>query len=156
MHLPGLVSLLLLSAPALAAEPAAQPPAPTSQAQDKAAFEAELQRNLEAIDKRVDSNTLLPCGNPPLRPVRISGEDLQFAPKRLARLYEDETTYMIRCTIKADGKATGCVMLKPGLGLDAKNVDTIKQWRFKPAMYKDTPVATTCTLFGALKPRPSN
>ncbi|MFP2962804.1 hypothetical protein ACLEPN_34815 [Myxococcus sp. 1LA] len=149
MHKPGLVSLLLLSAPVLAAEPAAQP-------QDPKAFEAELQHNLEALDKRVDSNTILPCGNPPMRPERISGEDLQFDPKALARLYEDETTYMLRCTIKVDGKATGCVMLKPGLGLDAKNVETIKQWRFKPAMYKDTPVATACMLSGKLKPRPSN
>ncbi|ATB51215.1 energy transducer TonB [Corallococcus macrosporus] len=156
MHLPGLVSLLLLSAPALAAEPAAQPPAPTSQAQDKAAFEAELQRNLEAIDKMVDSNTLLPCGNPPLRPVRISGEDLQFDPEKLAHLYEDETTYQLRCTFKLDGTVTGCRILRPLLPLDAENRARIKQWRFKPALYKDKPVATTCTLFGALKPRPSN
>ena len=156
MNMPGLVSLLLLSAPVLAAEPATQPPAPTTQAQDKATFEAELQRTLESFENMDHGDHIIPCGNPPTRPERISGEDLQFDPSRLAHLDEDETTYLLRCTFKLDGKATGCVMLKPGLGLDAKNRESIKQWRFKPALLKGKPIATTCMLSGKLTPRPAN
>ncbi len=147
MNLTALASVLLLSAPVLAAEPAAP-------AQDKAAFEAELQRNLEALDKGMDRNTPIPCGQPPMRPERISGEDLDFDPSRLAHLDEDQTTYMLRCTFKLDGKATRCQMLQPAVGLDAKNRERIKQWRFKPALYKDAPIAVTCTLTGKLTPRP--
>lgn len=145
MHMPGLVSLLLLSAPVLAAEPATQ---------DKAAVEAEFQRNLEAAEKNMDRGTPIPCGNPPMRPERIKGEDLQFAPSRLTRT--KATTYQLRCTFHLDGTATDCQMLKPGVGLDAKNRETIKQWRFKPALYKDKPIATTCTMSGKLTPRPEN
>ncbi|QDF08606.1 hypothetical protein [Myxococcus xanthus] len=145
MHLPGLVSLLLLSAPVLAAEP---------KAQDKESFEAELQRTLETFEQNMDRSTPIPCGNPPMRPERIKGEDLQFAPSPLTRT--KATTYQIRCTFNLDGTATDCLMLTPGVGLDAKNRETIKQWRFKPALYKDKPIATTCTVFGKLTPRPAN
>lgn len=145
MHMPGLVSLLLLSAPVLAAEPATQ---------DQAAFEAELQRNLEAFEQNMDRSMPIPCGRPPMRPERIKGEDLQFDPSRLTHI--KATTYQLRCTIQLDGTATDCLMLKPGVGLDAKNRETIKQWRFKPALYKDKPTATTCMLFGKLTPRPEN
>lgn len=147
MHMPGLVSLLLLSAPVLAAEPVAQ---------DKAAIEAEIQRNMEAFDNMDRSNHIIPCSHPPLRPERLSGEDLQFDPSRLAHLDEDETTYLLKCTSKLDGKVTGCLLLKPALGLDAKNRERIKQWRFKPAIYKDKPIATTCTVSGKLTPRQEN
>ncbi|WNZ61972.1 hypothetical protein QEG98_40135 [Myxococcus sp. MxC21-1] len=143
--MPGLVSLLLLSAPVLAAEPATQ---------DQAAFEAELQRNLEAFEQNMDRSTPIPCGRPPMRPERIKGEDLQFDPSRLTRI--KATTYQLRCTIQLDGTATDCLMLKPGVGLDAKNREAIKQWRFKPALYKDKPIATTCMLSGKLTPRPEN
>ncbi|NVJ19329.1 hypothetical protein [Myxococcus sp. AM010] len=146
MHLPGLVSLLLLSSPALAAEPAAQ---------DPKALEAEIQRDMEAFEKNMDRGTPIPCGHPPMRPERISGEDLQFDPARLAHLDEDETTYMLTCTFKLNGKVTGCLMLKPALSLDAKNRELVKQWRFKPAHYKGKPIATTCTLFGKVTPRPT-
>ncbi|CAM4509421.1 energy transducer TonB [Myxococcus xanthus] len=145
MHMPGLVSLLLLSAPVLAAEPATQ---------DKAVFEAELQRNLEAFEKNMDRSMPIPCGHPPMRPERIKGEDLQFAPSQLTRI--KETTYQLRCTFHLDGTATDCQMLKPGVDLDAKSRETIKQWRFKPAIYKDKPIATTCTVSGKLKRRPEN
>ncbi|WAM26221.1 energy transducer TonB [Myxococcus sp. NMCA1] len=148
MHLPGLVSLLLLSAPVLAAEP---------KAQDKESFEAELQRTLETFEQNMDRSTPIPCGNPPMRrPERISGEDLQFDPRRLAHLDEDETHYLLTCTFKLDGTVTSCRILKPALSLDASNRETLKQWRFKPAIYKDKPIATTCTLSGKLTPRPEN
>ncbi|WP_237078989.1 energy transducer TonB [Myxococcus xanthus] len=143
--MPGLVSLLLMSAPVLAAEPATQ---------DKATFEAEFQRNLEAFEQNMDRGTPIPCGNPPMRPERIKGEDLQFAPSRRTRT--KATTYQLKCTFHLDGTATDCLMLTPGVDLDAKNRETIKQWRFKPALYKDKPIATTCTLSGKLKPRPEN
>ncbi|WP_225888342.1 energy transducer TonB [Myxococcus xanthus] len=146
--MPGLVSLLLLSAPVLAAEPATQ---------DKAAVEAEFQRNLEAFEKNMDRSQPIPCGNPPMRrPERISGEDLQFDPWRLAQLDENETHYLLTCTFKLDGTVTDCRILKPALSLDASNRETLKQWRFKPAIYKDKPIATTCTLSGKLTPRPEN
>ncbi|GHG78470.1 hypothetical protein [Comamonas sp. JC664] len=147
MNLPALASVILLSAPVLAAEPAAP-------AQDKAAFEAELQRNMEAFEKNRDRDSPIPCGHPPMRPERISGEDLDFDPSLLAHLDEDQTTYTLRCTFKLDGKATRCMMFQPAVGLDAKNRERIKQWRFKPAMYKGQPNAVTCTVTGKLTPRP--
>ncbi|AKQ70454.1 hypothetical protein A176_007366 [Myxococcus hansupus] len=149
MNLTALASVLLLSAPVLAAEPAAQ-------AQDKAALEADIQRTMETIEKNRDRTFPIPCGQPPMRPERISGEDLDFAPAQLARLDEDQTTYQLRCTFKLDGKATRCLMYEPSLGLDAKNRERIKQWRFKPAMYKGEPNAVICTVSGKLTPRPQN
>ncbi|WIG93807.1 energy transducer TonB [Myxococcus sp. SDU36] len=147
MHLPGLVSLLLLSAPVLAAEPPAQ---------DPKALEAEIQRDMEAFEKNMDRGTPIPCGHPPMRPERISGEDLQFDPARITHLDDEESTYQMTCTFKLDGKVTGCRMIRPGMGLDASQRKTIKAWRFKPAHYKGKPIATTCTVSGKLTPRSAN
>ncbi|WP_163785521.1 hypothetical protein [Myxococcus vastator] len=147
MHMPGLISLLLLSAPTLAAEP---------KAQDKEALAAQIQRDMEAFEKNMDRSMPIPCGNPPERPERISGEELQFVPSWFAHLKKNKRTYQMSCTFKLDGTVTDCRMKWPGMGLDAKNLERIKQWRFKPAPYKGKPIATTCTLSGKLTPRPAN
>lgn len=149
MNLSALASGLLLSAPVLAAEPA-------DQSRDKAAFEAEIQRDLEALDQSMANSVPVPCSHPPMRPERIIGEDLDFDPSRLTHLDDDETTYMLRCTFTVDGKARRCLMFQPAVGLDAKNRERIKQWRFKPALYKDKPIPVTCTMTGKLTPRPQD
>jgi TonB family protein len=43
--------------------------------------------------------------------------------------------------IDAKGDVTECRVVKPlGLGLDEKAVETVRTWKFKPAMRNGTPV----------------
>jgi TonB family protein len=49
--------------------------------------------------------------------------------------------------IGVDGTATNIKVLRSsGLGLDEKAVETVKQWRFKPARKDGMPVAVPMTL----------
>lgn len=42
---------------------------------------------------------------------------------------------MLQCIITADGRATNLSVVKsPGLGLDAKAVEAVRNWRFRPAI----------------------
>jgi periplasmic protein TonB len=55
---------------------------------------------------------------------------------------------VLQVVVTADGRATQIEVVKgPGLGLEEKAVDAVKQWRFKPALGPNgKPVATLVTI----------
>jgi len=67
---------------------------------------------------------------------------------RDARLRDDRLCRIREVVVTADGRATQIEVVKgPGLGLEEKAVDAVKQWRFKPALGPNgKPVATLVTI----------
>jgi TonB family protein len=58
-----------------------------------------------------------------------------------ARKAKYQGTVVLWIIIDASGTVTDCKVVKPlGLGLDEKAVETVKTWKFKPAMKNSTPV----------------
>ncbi len=58
-----------------------------------------------------------------------------------ARKAKYEGTVVLWIVVDASGAVTDCRVVKPlGLGLDANAVDTVKTWKFKPALKNGTPV----------------
>jgi TonB family protein len=58
-----------------------------------------------------------------------------------ARKAKYQGTVVLWIIIDASGIVTDCKVVKPlGLGLDEKAVETVRTWKFKPAMKNNTPV----------------
>ncbi len=58
-----------------------------------------------------------------------------------ARKAKYQGTVVLMIIIDASGAVTECRVIKPlGLGLDEKAMETVKTWKFKPAMKNSTPV----------------
>jgi TonB family protein len=58
-----------------------------------------------------------------------------------ARKAKYQGTVVLYIIVDASGAVTECKVVKPlGLGLDEKAVETIRTWKFKPAMRNGTPV----------------
>jgi TonB family protein len=58
-----------------------------------------------------------------------------------ARKAKYQGTVVLMIVIDASGAVTDCRVIKPlGLGLDEKAVETVKTWKFKPAMKNSSPV----------------
>jgi TonB family protein len=73
-------------------------------------------------------------------PIAIYRPDPPYSEE--ARKAKYQGTVVLYIIIDASGVVTNCQVVKPlGLGLDEKAVDTVKTWKFKPAMKNGTPVA---------------
>jgi TonB family protein len=58
-----------------------------------------------------------------------------------ARKAKYQGTVVLWITVDAAGGVTDCRVVKPlGLGLDEKAVETVRTWKFKPALRSGTPV----------------
>jgi TonB family protein len=58
-----------------------------------------------------------------------------------ARKAKYQGTVVLWIVVDASGAVTDCRVVKPlGLGLDEKAVETVKTWKFKPALKNSTPV----------------
>ena len=58
-----------------------------------------------------------------------------------ARKAKYQGTVVLWIIVDASGGVTDCRVVKPlGLGLDEKAVETVKTWKFKPALKNGTPV----------------
>ncbi len=72
-------------------------------------------------------------------PVPIYKPNPAYSKEALKAKYQG--TELLWIVVDAQGNVTDCRVVKPlGLGLDEKAVDTVKTWRFKPAMRNGTPV----------------
>jgi periplasmic protein TonB len=59
-----------------------------------------------------------------------------------ARKAKYQGTVVLWIVVDASGAVTDCKVVKPlGLGLDEKAVETVRTWKFKPALKNSTPVA---------------
>ncbi len=64
-----------------------------------------------------------------------------------ARKAKYQGTVVLFIVVDASGNVTECRVIKPlGLGLDEKAVETVKTWKFKPAMRNGTPVPVQVTV----------
>ena len=73
-------------------------------------------------------------------PVAIYRPDPPYSEE--ARKAKYQGTVVLWIVVDASGAVTQCQVVKPlGLGLDEKAVETVKTWKFKPAMKNGTPVA---------------
>ena len=58
-----------------------------------------------------------------------------------ARKAKYQGTVVLWIIVDASGSVTDCKVVKPlGLGLDEKAIETVRTWKFKPAMKNSTPV----------------
>jgi len=59
-----------------------------------------------------------------------------------ARKKKYEGVVLLSVVVTSEGKAANIRVIKsPGLGLDEKSVEAVRNWRFKPAMKNGMPVA---------------
>ena len=64
-----------------------------------------------------------------------------------ARKAKYQGTVVLFIVVDASGAVTECRVIKPlGLGLDEKAVETVKTWKFKPALKNGTPVPVQVTV----------
>lgn len=72
-------------------------------------------------------------------PVPIFKPDPAYSEE--ARKAKYQGTVVLWIVVDASGSVTDCRVVKPlGLGLDEKAVETVKTWKFKPALRNGTPV----------------
>jgi TonB family protein len=72
-------------------------------------------------------------------PIAIYKPDPAYSEE--ARKAKYQGTVVLYIIIDAKGDVTECRVVKPlGLGLDEKAVETVRTWKFKPAMRNGTPV----------------
>jgi TonB family protein len=58
-----------------------------------------------------------------------------------ARKAKYQGTVVLMIVVDAQGNVTDCKVVRPlGLGLDEKATETVRTWKFKPAMRNATPV----------------
>jgi protein TonB len=83
-----------------------------------------------------------PIGAPTKPAVLIHQVDPEFSEDARKAKFQGMVVLMIE--IGVDGRAHNPkIVQNPGLGLDAKAVEAVAQWRFKPALRGNTPVAST-------------